>query len=98
MKRIDVKEDKRLTALYPRKGMANRITANLRNGKKVSAEVVVPKGHPLNPMTKADVESKFLELTSKRIGEKNAKEALDRIWEIEGSTDIWSVLELLRIR
>jgi 2-methylcitrate dehydratase len=98
LKKIDVKEDKNLTALYPRRGMANRITAKLRNGRKVSAEVVVPKGHPLNPMTKADVERKFLSLAGKRIGEQNTKEVLDLIWEIQESTDIGSVLEPLRIR
>src|SRR5437879_7051401 len=44
LKKITVKEDKRLTALYPRDGIANRIRVRTKSGKTLEEEVIFPKG------------------------------------------------------
>jgi 2-methylcitrate dehydratase len=96
LKRIRVVKDRDFTALYPLGGMPNRITVTEAGGRETTAEVVVPKGHPLNPMTKADIEAKFLRLTRSRLGERGAREALSRLWALEKEGDLRQVAALLR--
>jgi 2-methylcitrate dehydratase len=95
--KVKVREDPRLTRMYPAKGMPNRVTVELRNGKSFMSEVVVPKGHPRDPMTKEDVEAKFLRLTKGKLGYKRAKLALAELWNMEKATDLGELLETLRV-
>ena len=97
IRKIRVIEDPEFTALYPEKGMANRVTVTEAGGREVAAQVVVPLGHPKNPMTKADIEAKFLRLTRKYLGEGRAREALLRLWNLEKERDLGSVLGLLTV-
>jgi len=97
VRRIKVAEDREFTALYPRRGMANRVTVIEAGGRETTAEVLVPKGHPLNPMTKADIEAKFMRLTRGRLGDRRAREALSRLWALDGEEDLSQVVALLRV-
>ncbi len=96
--KIRVVEDPRFTAMYPARGMPNRVTVTDAEGRKVSAEVIIPRGHPANPMTRGDVEAKFLGLTRSRLGEKGAARVLKRLWNIEHEGDLGEVLALLRVK
>jgi 2-methylcitrate dehydratase len=82
LRKIKVKEDKELTDMYPGH-IANRITLRLKDGRSVTEQVNDPKGHPNNPMTKEEVESKFKGLTSKFLEESQARKILDYVWDIE---------------
>ncbi len=96
--KVRVVEDPGLTALYPDRGMANRVTVVEKGGREVTATVQVPKGHPKNPMTKDDVEAKFLGLASRGLGAGAAKEALRRLWKLEDEKDLGGLLSLLAVR
>jgi 2-methylcitrate dehydratase len=96
-RRIRVVEDPTLTALYPDRGMPNRITVALSGGIEVMAEVDVPRGHPKNPMTREEIDSKFIGLVGRKLGGRRAKEALKRLWGLEGEEDIHELLGLLRV-
>jgi 2-methylcitrate dehydratase len=98
VRKVRVVEDPEFTALYPKKGMANRVTVTEAGGREIAAQVVLPKGHPLNPMTKADVESKFLRLTTRYLGEGNARAALERLWNLEAERDLSEVLSSLTVK
>jgi 2-methylcitrate dehydratase len=91
--RITVVEDKRLTALYPTEGMGNRITVRLKSGRVISEEVIVPKGHPLNPMDDSEVEAKFRGLTRRFLSHGTADRLLGKLWNLEG---VASVRDLVR--
>jgi 2-methylcitrate dehydratase len=95
IRKIKVVEDPEFTALYPAKGMANRVTVTEAGGRETTAQVVLPRGHPLNPMTRADIEAKFLRLTRRHLGEGRARETLARLWNLEKERDLGSVLGLL---
>jgi len=97
IRKIKVVEDTEFTALYPAKGIANRITVMEPGGREITAQAVVPKGHPLNPMTKVDIEAKFLRLTRRRLGESRARDALSRLWNLEKERNLDGVLGLLRV-
>jgi len=83
LKKIKVVEDEGLSEMYP-KHIANRITLRLSDGTSITEEVDDPKGHPNNPMTREDVETKFRSLTARFFDEVQAKEVLDYVWSIDG--------------
>jgi 2-methylcitrate dehydratase len=97
MAKIRVVEDPEFTALYPAKGIANRVTVTVTDGREITAQVVVPRGHPLNPMTRADIDAKFLRLTAKRLGERRAREALSRLWNLDKERGLGGVLDQLAV-
>jgi 2-methylcitrate dehydratase len=96
LKKIKVEEDKDLTSMYPRH-IANRVTVKLEDGTTISEQVDDPKGHPNNPVTKEEVEHKFRVLTSKFIGESQAKEIVEHVWSVE-KRSVSSLLDLCALR
>jgi 2-methylcitrate dehydratase len=98
MRKVKVAEDPGFTAMYPAKGMPNRVKVKTADGREVAAQVDVPRGHPLNPMSSEEIEEKFLGLTSRRLGERDAKNALRRLWRLEEERDLGELLGLLRAR
>lgn len=63
-----------------------------------SKSVKFPKGHPHNPFSEKDVERKFLELSTPRLGEKKAKSAIEAIKHLENLNDIRVLMKLFRFR
>lgn len=98
LERITVEEDKKLTALYADRGIANRITVQLDDGRKFSELVVFPKGHHRNPMTDAEVDEKFVRLTKRYLGERGARKAVRELWRIDEASDLSGVVSGLAVR
>ncbi len=95
--RISVKEDERLTALYPGKGMGNRVTVRMKSGKTFSEEVIVPRGHPLNPMEEGEVESKFSRLVKPYVPRGRAERLLSVLWDLDSLKSASELLPLLKV-
>ncbi len=93
LKKITVREDPELTALYPG-SIANRVTIVTRSGERISRQVNDPRGHPKNPMTDEEVESKFLSLTKRFLAEYQAREVLKQVWGLERQD---TLSELMRV-
>jgi 2-methylcitrate dehydratase len=66
-----------------------------KQGKKYTCEVIYPKGHPMNPMTDADVEEKFRSMAGKFMGEKQMMQVVDTVYNLEKIDDIGKLMELL---
>ena len=98
VRRVKVAEDPALTAMYPAKGMPNRVRVRTADGREISAQVDVPRGHPFNPMSAEEIERKFLRLTSARLGERRARRAVRRLWKLDGEEDPSELLGLLRVK
>ena len=96
--KVRVRENRKLTAMYPARGMPNRVTVELSAGGFESSEVAVPRGHPANPMTEEEVESKFYGLTRRRLGKEGASKVLGRLRELERVEDVGELAELCRIK
>jgi 2-methylcitrate dehydratase len=92
--RVRVHRDPALTARYPR-GIPNRITVTLKNGKQLVREVEFPRGHNLNPMSDAEVETKFRTLAEPHCGKERADRILAACWELEKLKDAGELLALL---
>lgn len=69
------------TARYPR-GIPNTLTVKLRDGRELVKEVEFPRGHAGNPMTDAEVETKFRRLVEPRYGSRT-EEILRRLWRLD---------------
>ncbi|MEM3133968.1 MAG: hypothetical protein QXR32_07370, partial [Candidatus Caldarchaeum sp.] len=91
--RIEVVEDAALTARYPEE-LPNKITAWLKDGRQVSEEVAIPRGHYKNPMTDQEVEAKFNRLASGLLSEQQRKEVVNIVWNLER---LGSVSELVEV-
>jgi 2-methylcitrate dehydratase PrpD len=58
---------------------SGRVTVNLRDGSTLLEEVIVPKGERENPMTRAEVEQKFIELVAPVLGEAKATSVMTEV-------------------
>ena len=97
IKKIKVVEEPRFTSKYPRRGMPNRVILRENGGRLTSAQIDFPKGHPKNPMTKEDIRAKFLGLTQRYLGKREARDIFVRLWELEAVKDLRELLGPLRI-
>jgi 2-methylcitrate dehydratase len=91
--KVKIHRDVGLTARYPR-GIPNRVTVTLTDGRQLVNEVEFPRGHAQNPMTDAEVEYKFRTLVEPRYGKDKATKMLERCWELEKLTNVTELLEM----
>jgi 2-methylcitrate dehydratase len=90
---VKVHLDDTLTPRYPR-GIPNRITVTLNDGRKLVKEVEFPRGHAGNPMTDDEVVAKFRQMVEPRYGKAKADQILARCWEFETLVNPTELLEL----
>ncbi|CAN5635626.1 MmgE/PrpD family protein [soil metagenome] len=91
--KVKIHWDTALDAGYP-KGIPNRITVTLNDGTKLVKEVAYPRGHAGNPMTDAEVETKFRGTVEPKYGKAKADAILAKCWALDKLT---SVTELIRM-
>jgi 2-methylcitrate dehydratase len=91
--KIKVHRDATLSARYPR-GIPNRLEAALADGKRLVAENEFPRGHDQNPMSDAEVESKFQRLASGRLDAARSRKILDLCWRFDELADVSELLKL----
>jgi 2-methylcitrate dehydratase len=68
-----------------------------KRGEKFRRQVLQPKGHPMNPMTDADVEEKFRSMAGKFMGEKQIRQVIDTINNLDAVDNIGELIGLLVI-
>lgn len=96
VQKIKVVGDAELNKKYP-EGIPNRLTITMADGSVLEHEVTFPRGHHHNPMTDAEVESKFRSMAEPRLSETTILEILDRCWNLDKQTDIGELLRLFQI-
>ena len=90
---VQVNHDAALDSRYPR-GIPNRITVMLADGRKIVREVEFPRGHAGNPMTDSEVEGKFRLVVEPHYGKAKVEQIIARCWDLE---KLSSVTELIRL-
>jgi 2-methylcitrate dehydratase PrpD len=73
-----------------------RAVVGLADGRVLTREVDVPRGHPRNPMTPAEMEGKFMNLARGALGDAGARQLRDAIQGIEHVEDVRDFTALLR--
>ena len=82
MKRIDVAVDPALDASFPGQRAA-RVAIEACDGRRAEHLQPTRKGDPDDPLSDAELDSKYLELAVPVIGEGRAKALLARLWRLE---------------
>jgi 2-methylcitrate dehydratase PrpD len=72
-----------------------RMTVSLADGRKVSTELEIPRGHPARPLEGDRHLDKFLECAAPVLGEKRAREAARLLGTLETQADIGALIDLL---
>jgi 2-methylcitrate dehydratase PrpD len=90
MARIELSVDPQIDAAFPGKRAA-RVTIETRDGRVEEFLQPTRRGDPEEPLTDAELNDKFLELSSPVIGEGAARAMLERLWQVDR---LGSVLEL----
>ena len=80
--RTTVVEDPELTAGYPA-GIPNRVKVTLTDGTVLESSVAYPPGHDKNPLTDAQLETKFRGLVVPVLGEGRAGALWERVSGLE---------------
>lgn len=91
MQKIEVYEDPECTADYPD---ANRFKIELTTklGVRYFAEMRYGKGHPKNPMSDSEIETKFRRLAEPVLIPRQIDNILDRLWRLDEVVDLQELL------
>lgn len=92
--KVKLHRDAACNAGYP-KGIPNRLTVHLNDGRQLVKEVVYPRGHSGNPMTDAEVEKKFRTVVEPKYGAERAGEILKACWDLDRLHDAGELVKLL---
>jgi len=89
---VIVRDD--LSAKYP-SAWPVRLTVSLNEGAPERASSEHPRGNPENPVSTAELESKFTTLVAARFGDDAARSALETLHSIDRCTDMATLLSPL---
>jgi 2-methylcitrate dehydratase PrpD len=78
MAKVKVSASMELDRHFP-KYWAGRVTLTLVDGHTHSGEIIAPKGEVENPMTRSDVEEKFLGLVAPVVGDDKARAVIEEV-------------------
>jgi 2-methylcitrate dehydratase len=87
MNRVTVRVDEQFEKDFPRV-VHMRVTAKDKAGKSHQAYIVNPLGHEDNPVSEAELATKFLRLAAPRLSAKRAQTALELWQSIDKATDV----------
>jgi 2-methylcitrate dehydratase PrpD len=93
-KRVEVKEDPKLTAMMPAR-RPSRVKVTLKNGEKLEAEVTMNKGDFEDPYGPAELERKYFSLADPVWGHAKAEQIRSRVMSVEEIEDINQVTALI---
>jgi 2-methylcitrate dehydratase len=96
VQRVKVERHEELSARYP-EATGNIVTVRLRGGRALSERVDYPRGHARNPLTDAEVETKFHALADPRLGRKRADAVLAWLWRLEEAGDSAALMPLVEL-
>jgi 2-methylcitrate dehydratase len=94
MSRIRVAENPEFTRRFPQE-LPSQLDVLTRLGQRFTERAEYPKGHARNPMTDADVETKFRDLTVDTLGTERATIALQALWRLDDARRAGPALDLL---
>lgn len=97
MKKIRVVQQPEFVGRYP-KTMPTRITVKTEAEKTYMSQVDVPVGHPGNPMSDRDLETKVRRLAAGRLNRLRIDRLIEFVWNLEGVKDIGTLMPLLRVK
>jgi 2-methylcitrate dehydratase PrpD len=97
MARVKVSASAELERYFP-KYWPGRVTVKLAGGHEYSEEIIAPKGESENPMTRQDVDEKFLGLAAPVLGEGKSRVVIDEVQALDARNSLAPLLAALATR
>ena len=95
--RMNIEEDPEYSGRYPEETNC-RIEVTTEGGNQLTAHSAYPKGDPRNPMTDADIESKFRSLSTKLLTAEQCDRALNLLWTTEEQPNLKELFDALVVQ
>jgi 2-methylcitrate dehydratase PrpD len=96
MGKVKVKGEVELDPYFPR-SWPGRVKIDLNNGSSHTREIIIPKGESKNPMSRAEVEEKFLSLAAPLLGDAKARSVIGEVHGLEERDSLNGLLALLKV-
>ena len=96
MAKIKISESKAFTARFPHE-LVTQIDITTASGEKISQTATYPKGHSKNPMTDADVESKFNTLAEDLMPQAQRDALIKAVWSLETAPSVDALFDLTKV-
>jgi 2-methylcitrate dehydratase PrpD len=96
MNQVKVTGSTDLDRHYP-KYWSGRVTVRLAGGQSLTHEVIIPKGESGNPMSRDEVEEKFLSLAAPILGAEKARSVVREVRSLGSRDSLDPLLAALRI-
>jgi 2-methylcitrate dehydratase len=80
--KVECREKKVYTDVYG-SSYPNKITITMNNGKVFAKEIENPKGHPLNPLSRSQIELKFRQNSVGLLSSSSQDQLIKSVWELE---------------
>ncbi len=71
------------------------VTIKMRDGTVFTRKVYEQEGHPLRPLSDAQVKSKFVDCATRVVTEQEAARLMDYLWDIDNKPSVRPVLDVL---
>jgi 2-methylcitrate dehydratase PrpD len=94
--KVKVKAEAPLDAYFP-KTWPGAIHIRLSDGKWLSHEVIIPKGESGNPMSREDLEEKFLSLAAPVLGDAKARDVMREVQSLDARDSLAGLLSTLAV-
>jgi 2-methylcitrate dehydratase PrpD len=88
--KVEVIEDKSL------EGVQTIVQAETVDGQTIEVRCDTPRGSPENPLTRAQLESKFRTYARNRISAGRIEEIISSVWKLEDVASVRSLMNMLR--
>jgi len=96
MTKVKVSGSTELDRHFP-KYWPGRVTVKLADGQEHTKEIIAPKGESENPMTRQDVEEKFLGLAVPVVGDEKARLVIEEVSSLDSRDFLAPLLAALAI-
>ncbi len=97
VQKVTVDEQPKYTELYGR-AFPNKVRVTLKSGPVFEKEVMHPKGHPQNPLTREELEQKFRTAADPLLETTRQDKILDSVWNLENLGSVRELMDLLVVK
>ncbi len=90
-------ENEKYTLMYG-DSFPNKIVITMNNGATHEKEILDPKGHPNNPLTREELENKFKDAAAPLLSEERQNRIIDTLWNLEQLQNIEELMKMLEVK
>ncbi len=96
VQRVTVAENKKYTHIYGR-SFPNKVFITMRDGKVFEKEILDPKGHPNNPLSREEIEDKFRSACAGLLAKSRQDRVIDDVWNLERVSDLGAMMQIFKV-